>query len=70
MLSKAMTMEKSEKERIFHQDDRDIFDRMQAGEPIRMDDPQYFKVQEVVSRTIKLSAELNTSTDVNQIRER
>ena len=43
---------------------------MRAGEPIRLDDPQYPKVQEVVSRTIKLSAELNTSTDVDQIRKR
>jgi acetyltransferase-like isoleucine patch superfamily enzyme len=43
---------------------------MQAGEPIRLDDPQYPKVQEVVSRTIQLSAALNTSTNVDQIRER
>lgn len=49
---------------------RHIFDRLKAGEPIRLDDPQYDKVQEVVSRTIKLSAELNTSTDVDQIRKR
>lgn len=48
----------------------DIFDRLKAGEPIRLDDPQYFKVQEVVNRTIQLSAELNTSTNVDQIRER
>ncbi len=48
----------------------DIFERMQAGEPIRLDDPQYPKVQEVVSRTIQLSAALNTSTNVDQIRER
>lgn len=35
-----------------------------------MDDPEYPKVQEVVSRTIRLSAELNTSTDVDQVRDR
>lgn len=52
------------------QSSKDIFDRMRAGEPIRLDDPQYPKVWEVVSRTIKLSAQLNASTNVDQIRER
>src|SRR5688500_18996370 len=65
-----MTMDKREKENISNQSDIDIFERMKAGAPIRLDDPQYFKIQEVVSRTIKLSATLNTSTDVDQIRER
>jgi acetyltransferase-like isoleucine patch superfamily enzyme len=63
-------MEKLEKESISNQNKRDIFERMQAGEPIQLDDPQYPKVQEVVNRTIKLSAALNTSTAVDQIRER
>lgn len=49
---------------------RDIFERMRAGEPIRLDDPQYHKIQEIVNRTIELSVKLNTSTDVNQVRER
>jgi acetyltransferase-like isoleucine patch superfamily enzyme len=49
---------------------KDIFDRMRAGEPIRLDDPQYHKVQEIVTRTLKLSVALNTSTDVEQIRDR
>ena len=48
----------------------DIFDRMKAGKPIRLDDPQYFKIVEVVNSTIKLSAALNTSTDVDQVRDR
>lgn len=48
----------------------DIFERMRAGEPIRLDDPQYSKVQEVVSRTLKLTAELNSSTSIDQIRKR
>src|SRR5688572_11968718 len=65
-----MTMDKREKENISNQSDIDIFERMKAGAPIRLDDPQYFKIQEVVSRTIKLSATLNTSTDVDQIRKR
>jgi acetyltransferase-like isoleucine patch superfamily enzyme len=49
---------------------RDILDRMRDGEPIRLDDPQYFKVLEVVNRTIGLSAQLNTSTGVDEVRER
>ena len=48
----------------------DIFERMRAGEQLRQDDPQYPKVWEVVSRTIQLSAQLNTSVDINQIRDR
>src|ERR1700712_4443447 len=50
--------------------DRNIFERMKAGEAIRLDDPEYPKVQEVVDRTIRLSASLNSSTDINQIRKR
>ena len=69
MLSTASAMEKLEKENSSNQHGRDIFDRMTAGEPIPLDDPEYHKVQEVVSRTLKLSASLNTATDVDQIRE-
>jgi acetyltransferase-like isoleucine patch superfamily enzyme len=50
--------------------ERDIFDRMRAGESIPFDDPQYPRISEAVSRTIRLSVELNTSTDINQIRDR
>jgi acetyltransferase-like isoleucine patch superfamily enzyme len=70
MLANSVTMDKREKENISNQNDRDILDRLKAGEPIRLDDPQYFKVQEVVNRTIELSSQLNTSTNVDQIRER
>ena len=45
-----------------------IFDRMRAGEPIRLNDPEYPAVQEIVSRTLKLSVSLNTSTDTDQVR--
>ena len=54
---------------MVNEDGKSIFDRMKSGEPIRLDDPQYPKVQEVVSRTIKLSAKLNVSEDVEQIRK-
>lgn len=43
---------------------------MKAGEPIRLDDPEYSEVQKFVDRTIKLSAELNSSPDIEQIRKR
>ena len=49
---------------------KDIFDRLKAGQPIRLDDPEFSKVQEVIDRTIKLSSQLNTSTDIDQIRKR
>lgn len=65
----AMTIDTPGKQSVSTQNNRDIFDRMKAGEPIRLDDPQYPKVQEVVSRTMKLTAKLNTSTDVDQLRK-
>lgn len=46
----------------------DIFERLRSGEPIRLNDPEYYKISEVVGRTIKLSQLLNTATDVNSIR--
>jgi len=70
MLSNAVTMDKRKNENVSPQNDWDIFDRMKAGELFRLDDPEYPKVLEIVNRTLKLSAELNSSTDVNQIRER
>lgn len=48
----------------------DIFERMQVGGILRNDDPQMPKAWKVVARTIKLSAALNVSTDITQIRER
>lgn len=49
---------------------RDIFERMRTGEVFRFDDPEYTKVLEIVNRTIRLAAQLNISTDVDQIRQR
>lgn len=46
----------------------DIFDRLKAGGPIRLNDPEYPKISEVVNRTIRLSQQLNTATDVNSVR--
>jgi hypothetical protein len=63
-------MDNSKKNGSSNQNDRPIFDRLKAGEPIRLDDPEYPKVQEVVNRTIELSAQLNTSTNIDLLRER
>ena len=48
----------------------DIFDRMLAGGLIPFSDPEYPKIFEAVSDTINLSVSLNTSSNVEQIRER
>jgi len=45
-----------------------IFERLQAGQPIRMDDPEYYKIGEGVKRTMALSQRLNTATDPDQVR--
>ena len=43
-----------------------IFERMQAGEPIRKDDPDYDTFQKAVSGTIQRCVEMNaTATDVD-----
>lgn len=70
MLSKSVSMAELENENVSHQNDRDIFESMKAGEVLRSDDSQFSKVMEVVSRTQELSVQLNASTDIDQVRER
>lgn len=70
MLSNSVISYKATDKRISSQSDRDIFERMRGGEPIRLEDVQYHKVQKIVSQTIRLSASLNASPDVDQARER
>jgi acetyltransferase-like isoleucine patch superfamily enzyme len=50
--------------------EKSILERMKDGEPIRLDDPEYHVVQKIVDRTISLSAAMNASTDVHQLRDR
>ena len=52
------------------EDTTDIFERMLAGGIVRIDDPQMFRAWEIISRTVKLSAALNTSTGIDEIRKR
>jgi acetyltransferase-like isoleucine patch superfamily enzyme len=45
-----------------------IFERLQSGQPIRLDDPEYYHIAEGVKRTMELSQRLNTATDPDQVR--
>lgn len=47
---------------------RDIFERLRGGEPIRLDDPEYSKINEVVIRTIGLNNRLNQVGEINEVR--
>ena len=47
----------------------DIFERLNAGESIPFDDPQYSEIFGIVSRTMKLLAELNASADSSEVRK-
>lgn len=47
---------------------RDIFERLRGGEPIRQNDPEYFKINEVVIRTIYLNNRLNQVGEINEVR--
>ncbi|MBE9463876.1 DapH/DapD/GlmU-related protein [Dyadobacter subterraneus] len=54
---------------IDQQKQNNIFERMKAGTPISKDDADYSKFADVVSQTIRLCVEMNTSaTDVEQVR--
>jgi acetyltransferase-like isoleucine patch superfamily enzyme len=50
--------------------DREIFERLKAGELVRLDDPEFYKVDEVVNRTLALSPALNGATSIDEIREK
>ncbi|WP_113924189.1 DapH/DapD/GlmU-related protein [Cognataquiflexum aquatile] len=47
---------------------KDIFERLKGGEPIRLNDPEYFKINEIVNRTLSLVSKLNQSGDIQIIR--
>lgn len=47
----------------------DLFRRLEAGEPLHKDDPDYARFGEVVARTIRLCVTMNaTATDTDQVR--
>ena len=47
---------------------KSIFDRLKAGEPVPMNDPDYGKIREVVNRTIGLSVKLNSAANADEVR--
>ncbi|HEY4325097.1 MAG TPA: DapH/DapD/GlmU-related protein [Mucilaginibacter sp.] len=49
---------------------KDIFERLNTAELVSLDDPEFYKVDEVVSRTLALSPALNAATSVEAIREK
>ncbi|MGZ5246855.1 MAG: DapH/DapD/GlmU-related protein [Flavitalea sp.] len=48
----------------------EVLERIKSGGLIRLIDPVFNTIHEIVSRTQSLSAALNASTDINQVRER
>ncbi|WP_219222754.1 sugar O-acetyltransferase [Pedobacter antarcticus] len=46
-----------------------ILERLKSGEPVRLNDPEYHEVNEVVERTLKLSLRLNTAGDISSVRD-
>jgi len=48
--------------------DANIFDRLKSGETIHLTDPEYFKINEVVTRTLKQSQKLNSSDNIDDVR--
>ncbi len=59
----------SEEETISKCEDGNIFNRLKSGQPIRLNDPEYPKIQAVVNKTILLSSQWNTATSIDQIRD-
>ena len=46
-----------------------IFNRLRSGELVWLTDPEYPKVEAIVRRTMQLSADLNSATDIDQARQ-
>ncbi len=46
-----------------------IFERLQSGEAVPFNDPQYQQIFELATRTMQLAAKLNNSADIDQIRQ-
>lgn len=49
--------------------DKDIFERLLAGESIPMDDPEYPRIREQVNRTMRLSNKLNAADNTDEARD-
>jgi len=69
MLSNSITSKQAKDLSIPNQSESAIFVRLKAGEQIHLNDPEYYKIQDVINRTIKQSVDLNNSTSTKEIRE-
>jgi acetyltransferase-like isoleucine patch superfamily enzyme len=49
---------------------KNIFDRLKGGELVPLDEPEFLKVDEVVTRTLALMPALNAAASVDKIREK
>ncbi len=49
---------------------KDIFHRLRSGELVHIDDPEFYRVDEVINRTLSLSPTLNASTSIDEIKEK
>lgn len=49
---------------------KDIFERLKTGQLVQLHDPEFHRVDEIVTRTLALSPALNAATDTNEIRQR
>lgn len=47
---------------------KDIFERLQSGELVQLDDLEFFKVDKIVKGTLALSPALNAATNTDEIR--
>ncbi len=61
-------MNKSAEAKIAIIENGNIFNRLKSGEPIRLEDIEYPKIQLVVDRTIRLSGQLNNAASIDEIR--
>ncbi|OOG75351.1 DapH/DapD/GlmU-related protein [Algoriphagus sp. A40] len=52
-----------------HTGSKDIFERLKTGEAIRLSDPEYFKINEVVIKTLSLVNQLNQTGDITKVRD-
>lgn len=49
---------------------KDIFHRLRGGGLVHLHDPEFYKVDEVVNRTLSLSPGLNASTSIEETRQK
>src|SRR4051812_21640739 len=48
---------------------KDIFERLRSGELVELTDPEFFKINELVARTLALTPALNSATSIEAVRK-